>query len=230
MRSAATKDRLPAGKTRAPAPSTNGCIGHAGATAARGVGLPPIATTAPPPKEAPPAAEERDERGRFTAGNRGGPGNPFARAVGTRRRALLDAVSPEDVAAVARKLLQRARAGDVASCKVLLAYVVGKPVPAPDPDALDLHELALARQAPLAEDVQALGRVAPALAAWLLGEFQAATPEEYDRLIEQRMRKLQSRVRELEDICEFGFALGDDEDEEDAVEASPPAAHGDAGG
>jgi hypothetical protein len=74
----------------------------------------------------PSAADGRDAGGRFTRGNRGGLGNPLLWAVGARRQALLDAVSPEDVAAVGRKLGDQALAGDTAAPKVLFAHVVGR--------------------------------------------------------------------------------------------------------
>src|SRR5438067_2077329 len=42
------------------------------------------------------AKPERDADGRFVKGNRGGPGNPFARRVAELRRELLEAVSADD--------------------------------------------------------------------------------------------------------------------------------------
>jgi hypothetical protein len=82
----------------------------------------------------------RDSNGRFTAGNSGGPGNPFARQVAGLRRALLDALTPDDFHAIAQKLLKLALAGNVQAAKLLLAYTVGKPQPAPEPDRLDADE------------------------------------------------------------------------------------------
>ena len=40
----------------------------------------------------------RGEDGRFLAGNPGGPGNPYSRQVAKLRQAILDAVTPQDVA------------------------------------------------------------------------------------------------------------------------------------
>lgn len=96
------------------------------------------ASTAAP---AAPAKEGRDARGRFTAGNLGGPGNPFARRVAALRTALLKAVTEADIDAIARQLVEQAKAGDVPACKLLFAYVLGKPAPAPNPDDLDWQEL-----------------------------------------------------------------------------------------
>lgn len=87
----------------------------------------------------------RTAAGRFAPGNAGGPGNPFARRVASLRRAMLDAVSEADMAAIAAALVDKAKAGDVAAVKVLLPYLVGPVAPVVDPDRLDEHE-ANARQ------------------------------------------------------------------------------------
>ena len=90
-----------------------------------------------------PAAEStsgRDPRGRFAAGNPGGPGNPFARRVGALRSALVKCVQEEDIAAVARALIEKARNGDIAAAKLLFGYVLGKPSEAVNPDRLDAQE------------------------------------------------------------------------------------------
>ena len=72
----------------------------------------------------------RDESGRFTPGNPGGPGNPHAAQVGRLRSALLDAVTLEDMRAVALALVEKAKAGDIAAARVLFDRVLGKPVEA----------------------------------------------------------------------------------------------------
>ena len=95
--------------------------------------------------EAPVKQPQRDAFGRFLRGNPGGPGNPFTRQVALIRRVLLDCVTAEDIAAVARQLIALAKAGNVAAAKVVLAYTIGKPTPAPDPDQLNLQEFALLR-------------------------------------------------------------------------------------
>ncbi len=74
----------------------------------------------------------RDTAGRFTKGNPGGPGNPMGRRVAELRRALLDAVSEEDVRALAAALLEKAKAGEVAAARLIMPYLVGPP---PDLDA-----------------------------------------------------------------------------------------------
>jgi hypothetical protein len=87
------------------------------------------------------AGEQRGASGRFAAGNRGGPGNPFARQTARLRQAMLDAVSPEDMQAVIGALKKKAADGDVAAAKLLLSYCIGKPTAPENPDTLDLHEL-----------------------------------------------------------------------------------------
>jgi len=94
-----------------------------------------------PAEAAAPPPEGRDAQGRFTANNRFGPGNPFARRTAAFRRAIAEAVTEEMIAAVIAKLTEAALAGDVAAIKLFLAYTVGKPAPAVNPDTLDIEEL-----------------------------------------------------------------------------------------
>ena len=77
------------------------------------------------PAEAP--AEVRDSKGRFLPGNPGGPGNPQARNVATWRKALADTVSAGDVAQVAQKLVDAAKAGEPWAVRELLDRLLGKP-------------------------------------------------------------------------------------------------------
>jgi len=72
-------------------------------------------------------AEARDNKGRFLPGNPGGPGNPQARNVATWRRALADSVSGDDVAQVAQKLIDAAKAGEPWAIHELLDRCLGKP-------------------------------------------------------------------------------------------------------
>jgi hypothetical protein len=102
-------------------------------------------------QETPPA--NRDSNGRFTKGNAGGPGNPYNRRVAELRRALMSVVSDEDICAIGRVLLEKAKSGDLAAIKLLFTYLLGKPAAAPDPDAVDLHEWQLRRQSPPVQEV-----------------------------------------------------------------------------
>ena len=65
--------------------------------------------------------------GRFAPGWKGGTGNPHAKQVGQLRSALMAAVTPKDMRAVAAKLIQMARDGDIRAIKELLDRTLGKP-------------------------------------------------------------------------------------------------------
>src|SRR5262245_24238061 len=103
-------------------------------------------------------AGDRGPGGRFALGNQAARGhsNPFGRQVAALRQVLVNAVTADDVRAVAAKLLEQAKAGDVASARLLLGYVVGHPEPVRDPDSLDLHEIELLRGLPDADGMAEL--------------------------------------------------------------------------
>lgn len=98
----------------------------------------------------------RDGRGRFVKGSGGGPGNPYARRVARLRRELYRAVTPEDLRAVVRVLVEKAKAGDVVAIKELLDRVVGKSRPIEDavgPEARPLKVLVTySDHAPMMDD------------------------------------------------------------------------------
>jgi hypothetical protein len=89
----------------------------------------------------PPRTDGRDANGRFAKGNRGGPGNPFARQCAAFRKALCQSVTEEDMHAIACQLVKQAREGNLAAAKLLLAYVVGRPAEVVNPDTLDDEEM-----------------------------------------------------------------------------------------
>jgi hypothetical protein len=106
-------------------------------------------TPTPTPDATPHAAEaQRAAQGRFASGNRGGPGNPFARRVGALRSALLASVTAQDMEGVGRELVRQAQEGSLTAAKLLLSYTLGKPAQTVDPDTLDLHEWELYRRLP----------------------------------------------------------------------------------
>ena len=73
---------------------------------------------------------KRDERGRFLPGNEGGPGNPYIKRVAALRKALLEAVTPEDIVQVVAALIEKAKKGDVNAAKILFDRTFGPPTPA----------------------------------------------------------------------------------------------------
>jgi hypothetical protein len=81
-------------------------------------------------KNVPRPAEDRFTR----------PGNPFGRRVALLRQAAIEAIAPDDVRAIMGKMIQLGRAGDTRAAKLVLAYGIGTPVPAANPDRLDLEE------------------------------------------------------------------------------------------
>jgi hypothetical protein len=83
----------------------------------------------------------RQTNGQFAKGNQFGPGNPFARKCAAFRAALMEAVTEQDIKDIAVKLRDEAKSGDKAAVKLLFQYVIGKPQPAVDPDALDVQEM-----------------------------------------------------------------------------------------
>lgn len=72
----------------------------------------------------------RGSHGRFLAGNAGGPGNPYARRVARLRSALLDAVTDDDLRAIVKVLVDRAKGGDLAAIREVLDRMVGRPLAA----------------------------------------------------------------------------------------------------
>ncbi len=99
--------------------------------------LPADPTRCNSPNRPPADRGDRDSRGRFVRGNRGGPGNPHARRSAALRQAMLEVVTGDDLKAIMRELIERARLGDVAAARLVLAYAVGKPDRAVDPGLAD---------------------------------------------------------------------------------------------
>jgi hypothetical protein len=70
----------------------------------------------------------RAPNGTFVVGNKGGPGgSQYALRVAEFRAALVDAVTPDDVAGIIRKLVEKAKAGDNFAARELLDRLLGKP-------------------------------------------------------------------------------------------------------
>jgi hypothetical protein len=138
----------------------------------------------------PDPAPQRDEKGRFVKGNRGGPGNPFARQVAKLRAALIQRVTEADIQRIADDLLTSAKLGHLPSIRLLLLYVLGKPAAVVDPDTLDIEEwkqhvqplpqiMAELQQAVMSMPVQAatdMVRTAQPFMRQLMGEELTAPP------------------------------------------------------
>ena len=135
-----------------------------------------------------------ESNGRFPKGNPGGPGNPFARQVAALRKVIMNRVTEEDLLAITEALLAKAKEGSVGAAKLLLAYAIGKPASAPDPDRLDGQELKhfkdqvetvqavheLAKEVELAVDPRPAGGGAMSTDYALLCAELVRNPEKYD--------------------------------------------------
>jgi hypothetical protein len=83
---------------------------------------------------------QRDTKGQFKPGNKGGPGNPFAGKVAHFRTAVLECVTDEDLHGIVKSLVQMAKDGHWQAAKLILSYAIGKPgsLPEPSSDAFEL--------------------------------------------------------------------------------------------
>jgi hypothetical protein len=125
--------------------SKNGCPSRNGRTLADGSApLDTVSTAAgPTPGNDKPAPEGRTAAGRFGPGNTFAQGNPVARRIACLRAALVRDLDEGKMQALGQKLYEQALAGDLAAAKLMLAYAVGRPREAVDPDRLDLDEWAI---------------------------------------------------------------------------------------
>jgi len=162
--------------------------------------------------------------GRFVRGNQAACGNAFARQVAERRKAILAAVSAEDIGRVAKKLCEMAVGGDVPAAKVLLTFVCGKPQPAPDVDRLDLDELAILLESPDVEQTCRRGQVTPALAVREILRGLVSTPQALLEALEEKFQELREDLQrrappgewmELQELAEAAGLGGEGEDDGD---------------
>lgn len=72
---------------------------------------------------------ERDEKGRFVAGNKAAAGHarPHAAKIAKLRATLFDVVTPENMRGVLIAMLKAAMEGDVAAARLILSYGIGAP-------------------------------------------------------------------------------------------------------
>lgn len=94
----------------------------------------------PPVSPSPNGSDGRDSRGRFSAGNPGGPGNPLGSKIARLRSALVSAVTEEDIEAIAKTLITQAIAGDMAAVRELFNRLLGRPLEADMIDRLEAIE------------------------------------------------------------------------------------------
>jgi hypothetical protein len=106
----------------------------------------PKARSKAPDADSETVSAARGTRGRFAQGNTGGPGNPFAKAVGQLRSALMTAVTKADIEAIIAGMVKEAKAGNVAAAREVLDRCLGKPVEADLLVRLEELEAAVATQ------------------------------------------------------------------------------------
>jgi hypothetical protein len=124
-----------------------------------------------PPLTEEPDGQDRDEKGRFRKGWRGGPGGAkqaYVRARATIYEALREEFSVDDVRALLRALYNQAMDGNSRSATLLLAYLCGKP-----PEAMSPRELFPAVRV-VREPAMSLEALSARLQA-LLEDFEAGT-------------------------------------------------------
>jgi len=132
----------------------------------------PLHAAAPqcgPPRH-PKFGADRDVHGRFAPGNKGGPGNPYARQTAALRKEVSDFLGGGRMRRLARALYRRAIKGDNAAARLLCSYGVGQSLPGVSPDDLDAHELQTLRASTATE---ADARLASACPAGTFNQFLA---------------------------------------------------------
>jgi hypothetical protein len=186
-------------------------------------------SAAPTSAAKPASATGRESDGRF------GPVNPFAQQVAGLRAALVESVTPDDIRAIAARLVHDSRAGDNTATKLLFQYVIGKPQPAVDPDRLAIDAFRtlqlsavppeaiaqIARGVPLELVLQLL----PLLLAAKAGELGTFIRGECERMDKEDRRRDERKRRRAE--RERSNEVGHEGEETAAV---APSTNGDDGG
>jgi hypothetical protein len=71
------------------------------------------------------------------------PGNTFGRKLATLRAVMVDAVAEDDLRAIMAKLVEQAKAGDMAAIREVLTRTVGRPGDERDPDRIVIESISL---------------------------------------------------------------------------------------
>jgi hypothetical protein len=101
-----------------------------------------------------PKQDIRDRMARFDVGIPGGPGNPFGRHIAHNRQLMHAYFTTDKVLALFGKLESMAMEGKVGAHRTLLQYLVGKPLPAVNPDRVNHEEWEMRRELPHPEEVE----------------------------------------------------------------------------
>ncbi|MBL8731603.1 MAG: hypothetical protein JNN13_04450, partial [Planctomycetes bacterium] len=127
-------------------------------------------------------------------GNRAGRGNPSLRRQHALQQAVRQAVGPDDLQRVLRKLVDLSERGDVQAASLLLSHAVGRPREAPGA-RVDLPPLDTA--AGIADGLATLGRAAAA------GEIDSSDASRVAGILAQVLdatvvRQLEDRIAAIE--------------------------------
>lgn len=143
--------------------------------------------------------DRRDEKGRFAPGNPGGPGRRSERTAEKLRRAVEEAVTPEHLTAVMRRVLRMALEGNMAAIRVVLERTCGRPAQQPtEAVALDF-ELPPLRT--VQDCIVATDRVATAVCD---GQLDGEAAKVFLGVIQTRLKAIEvtdfeARLRQLEE-------------------------------
>ena len=138
------------------------------------------------------------------------------------RQALLDTVTVEDLQAIVRQLLHKAKEGDVSAARLVLSYALGKPDRVVDPDALDCHEWHQFQQDRIDGDELAAvagGMQAPLACALL----RAALPEVQDKMAQDLSQTFRDSLTEPAPAAAGAAHPEPDEGEEQPADSKAPA-------
>ena len=132
--------------------------------------------------------EQRDNRGRFTIGNSGGPGNPHAGQTQKLKSIMLNRLTEVEMEAITDALIEKAKAGNIQAARILFSYCLGKPS--------DFHNIADRYHHPDTPSVD-LEALADTVANELREELRPKTPKERheERKRARKRLKRQQRAR-----------------------------------
>ena len=83
----------------------------------------------------------RDSGGRFARGNAGGPGNPYAKRTAEMKAAFMAAITPKDMGAIGKVLVEKAKGGNLEAMRLLFDRLLGKVKEATDGDTHNHYPL-----------------------------------------------------------------------------------------
>jgi hypothetical protein len=190
-------------------------------------------STAPTSAPESPSANGRETNGRSGKDNEFGPDIPFARHVASLRTALVESVTPDDMRAIAARLVEESRGGDKTATKLLFQYVIGKPQPAVDPDRLAVEAFRALQQSAVPPEVIAqIARGVPLeLVLQLLPILMAAKAGDLGAFVKGECERMDNKDRRREERAEARAERKRQRQEESKEAAAvAPSTNGDDGG